>query len=243
MADKPLVVRPVKKPIEKDHGINPILMPHAFLKIIVAPPRSGKSNCIINLICNSDFYRGKTGDHYFDEIYYLSPTQCFDKTTMNALKMLDNVVQISDVDQLLHSDVILKTLQAEQKALPADERRRILVVFDDMIGYMKRNSEVALLATKYRHYSLSIIIVAQSYRAIPPLIRNCANAMICFGLSNYKEYEKIYEEIGSGFPEFETMFNYATEKKYSFIYCDIERQKVFRNFEEILYDKGADTPD
>jgi hypothetical protein len=67
--------------------------------------------------------------------------------------------------------------------------------------------------------------------------------MICFGLSNYKEYEKIYEEIGSGFPEFETMFNYATEKKYGFIYCDIERQKVYRNFEEILYDKGADTPD
>jgi len=110
--DNRLTVLPVKKPKDAPSDLNPILLPHAFLLMIVAPPRSGKSNLIINLICNSEFYRGKRGDHYFKDIYYLSPTQEFDKTTMNALKMLDNVVQISDTDQLLHMDVILKSLMA-----------------------------------------------------------------------------------------------------------------------------------
>lgn len=240
--DNRLAVLPVKKPKEAPSDLNPILLPHAFLLMIVAPPRSGKSNLIINLICNSEFYRGKHGKHYFDDIYYLSPTQEFDKTTMNALKMLDNVVQISDLDQLQHADVILKSLQAEQRNTPKEERKKILLIFDDMIGFLKRNSEIALLSCKYRHYDLSIIVVAQSYRAIPPLIRNCATGLITFGLANGKEYEKIHEEIGSGFKDFETFFDYATEKRYGFLYVNIEGQKVYKNFDECIYDKDLDTP-
>lgn len=241
-ANNPLTILPVKKPKEAPSDLNPILLPHAFLLMIVAPPRSGKSNLIINLICNSEFYRGKRGAHYFDDIYYLSPTQEFDKTTMNALKMLDNVVQISDLDQLQHADVILKSLQAEQRSTPKEERKKILLIFDDMIGFLKRNSEIALLSCKYRHYDLSIIVVAQSYRAIPPLIRNCATGLITFGLANGKEYEKIHEEIGSGFKDFEIMFDYATEKRYGFLYVNIEGQKVYKNFDECIYDKDLDTP-
>ena len=236
-----LKVLPVKKPKDEPTDLNPILLPHAFLLMIVAPPRAGKSNLIMNLICNSEFYRGKKKDHYFQEIYYCSPTQEFDKTTMTALKLLDNVVQISDMDQLAHADVILRQLQAEQRAVEKEDRKKILVVFDDMVGLMRRNSEIATLSTKYRHYDLSIIVVAQSYRALPPLIRNCATGLVVFGLANGKEFEKIYEEIGSGFPEFETMFNYATQKRYEFCYMNIEGQQVYRNFEELLFCKDRDT--
>ena len=237
-----LKVLPVKKPKDEISDLNPILLPHAFLLMIVAPPRSGKSNLIINLICNSEFYKGKKKDHYFHDIYYLSPTSEFDKTTMTALKTLDNCVQISDLDQLLHMDVILKSLMMEQRAVPKEERKKILIVLDDCVGYMKRNSEIAMLATKYRHYDLSIIVVAQSYRAIPPLIRNCATGLITFALANAKETEKIHEEIGCGFPDFETMFNYATEKRYQFLYTNIEGQKIYKNFDELLYDKDIDQP-
>jgi len=215
-------------------------MPHAFLLAVVAPPRAGKSNLIINLICNSEFYRGNKKDHYFDDIYYCSPTQSFDKTTMNALKMLDNVVQIDDLDQLYHLDIVLRQLMAEQSAEEdLTKRKKILVVLDDCVGIMQKNPEIALLATKYRHYGISMIVVSQSFRKLPLLIRNCATGLIVFNLANGREVEKVYEEHGSGFPNWYDMYEISTEKKYNFIYMDIEHQKVYHNFNELLYDKDT----
>ena len=235
-----LNILPVKKPIEKPHELNEVLLPHAFLLAIVAPPRAGKSNLIINLICNSEFYRGNKKDHYFDDIYYCSPTQSFDKTTMNALKLLDNVVQIDNLDQLYHLDIVLRQLMAEQAAEEdTTKRKKILVVLDDCVGIMQKNPEIALLATKYRHYGISMIVVSQSFRKLPLLIRNCATGLIVFNLSNGREIEKVYEEHGSGFPNWYDMYQISTEKKYNFIYMDIEHQKVYHNFSELLYDKDT----
>jgi len=235
-----LNILPVKKPNEKPHELNEVLLPHAFLLAVVAPPRAGKSNLIINLICNSEFYRGNKKDHYFDDIYYCSPTQSFDKTTMNALKMLDNVVQIDDLDQLYHLDIVLRQLMAEQSAEEdLTKRKKILVVLDDCVGIMQKNPEIALLATKYRHYGISMIVVSQSFRKLPLLIRNCATGLIVFNLANGREVEKVYEEHGSGFPNWYDMYEISTEKKYNFIYMDIEHQKVYHNFNELLYDKDT----
>ena len=235
-----LNILPVKKPNEKPHELNEVLLPHAFLLAVVAPPRAGKSNLIINLICNSEFYRGNKKDHYFDDIYYCSPTQSFDKTTMNALKMLDNVVQIDDLDQLYHLDSVLRQRMAEQSAAEdLTKRKKILVVLDDCVGIMQKNPEIALLATKYRHYGISMIVVSQSFRKLPLLIRNCATGLIVFNLANGREVEKVYEEHGSGFPNWYDMYEISTEKKYNFIYMDIEHQKVYHNFNELLYDKDT----
>ena len=226
-----LNILPVKKPIEKPNDLNEVLLPHAFLLAIVAPPRAGKSNLIINLICNSEFYRGNKKDHFFNDIYYCSPTQSFDKTTMNALKMLDNVVQIDDLDQLYHLDIVLRQLMSEQSAEEdLSKRKKILVVLDDCVGIMQKNPEIALLATKYRHYGISMIVVSQSFRKLPLLIRNCATGLIVFNLANGREIEKVYEEHGSGFPNWYDMYQISTEKKYNFIYMDIEHQKVYHNF-------------
>ena len=235
-----LNILPVKKPIEKPHDLNEVLLPHAFLLAVVAPPRAGKSNLIINLICNSEFYRGNKKDHYFDDIFYCSPTQNFDKTTMNALKMLDNVVQIDDLDQLYHLDIVLRQLMAEQAAEEdLSKRKKILFLMDDCVGIMQKNPEIALLSTKYRHYGISMIVVSQSFRKLPLLIRNCATGLIVFNLANGREVEKVYEEHGSGFPNWYDMYEISTEKKYNFIYMDIERQKVYHNFSELLYDKDT----
>ena len=241
---KSLEILPVRKPKEEPSDLNPILLPHAFLLCVVAPPRSGKSNLIMNLICNTEFYRGKKRDPYFEEVYYLSPTSCFDKTTSKALSLQDNVIQISDPDELMNADIFLRQIQAEQAALPIEERKRILIVFDDMMGIIKKNPEIGLLATKYRHYGLSIICVAQSYRGMPILMRNCMTACITFNLHNPNETKKLMEEYLGGFPDGEMMYNFATEKKYNFLYTDIEHQTIYHNFNTpALYDKMRDTPE
>jgi hypothetical protein len=52
------------------------------------------------------------------------------------------------------------------------------------------------------------------------------------------------EEYLGGFPDGEMLYNFATEKKYNFLYTDIEHQIVYHNFNTpALYDKMRDTPD
>jgi hypothetical protein len=235
-----LKILPVKKPAEKPSDLNPVLLPHPFLLSLCAPPRSGKSNSIINLICNSEFYRGNKKDHYFDDVFYCSPTSCFDKTTCNALKLLDNCIQIHELDQLYSLDIFLRQIMKEQSEAEPEERKKILIVLDDMVGIMEKNKEIALLATKYRHYGISIIAVTQSYKKLPLLIRNCTTGLIVFGLHNEKEVEKVYDEHGCGFPCWYDMYSLATSQKYNFLYMNIEGQKVYHNFETLLYDKDAE---
>jgi hypothetical protein len=231
-----LKILPVKKKPELPSELNPILLPHPFLLSLVAPPRAGKSNCIINLICNSEFYRGKKTEHYFDDIYYCSPTSCFDKTTCNALKLLDNCIQIHELDQLYSLDIFLRQIMKEQAEEEVEERKKVLIVLDDLVGIMQKNPEIALLSTKYRHYGISIIAVSQSFRKLPLLIRNCTTGLIVFGLHNEREVTKVFEEHGCSFPNWYALYNYATRERYNFLYMDIEHQKVYHNFTTCLYD-------
>lgn len=232
-----LKILPVKKPIEKPSDLNPVLCSHPFLLSFVAPPKAGKSNAIINLLCNSEFYRGKKKEHYFDDIYYCSPTSVFDKTTCNALKLLDNCIQVHDLDQLYSLDVFLRQIMKEQAESEPEERKRVLIVLDDMVGIMEKNKEIPLLATKYRHYSISIVAVSQSYKKLPLLIRNCTTGLIVFALHSEKEIEKVYDEHGCGFPNWYEMYRIATNDRYNFLFMNIEGQKCLHNFETVLYDK------
>lgn len=231
-----LKILPVKKKPELPSDLNPTLLPHPFLLSLVAPPRAGKSNAIINLICNSEFYRGNKPDHYFDDIWYCSPTSCFDKTTCDALKLLDNCIQIHELDQLYSLDIFLRQIMKEQAEVEVEERKKVLIVLDDLVGIMSKNVEIALLATKYRHYGISIIVVSQSFRKLPLLIRNCTTGLIVFGLHNEREVDKVFEEHGCSFPCWYDLYNFATKERYNFLYMDIEHQKVYHNFTTLLYD-------
>ena len=62
-------------------------------------------------------------------------------------------------------------------------------------------------------------------------------------LGSFTFKRKVFEEIGSGFPDFYQMYEYSTEKKYNFLFCNIEHQKVYHNFTELLYDKDTAMPD
>ena len=222
-----LEVLPVKIRIPEQDDLNPVLPPHAFLMGIIAPPRSGKT-----------YYNKKKAPYsYFDEVMYLSPTSPFDKTCCEMLPKLENLIQISDPDELVMADTILNQITKEQAEAEPEDRKKLLVIMDDMVGIIDKLPKLQQISTKFRHYSMSIISVSQSYRKIPSVIRNCFTCMIVFDLKNEKEFTKIQDEFTGSIPNSEKMIQQIVNKRYDFFYFNIERQQLYHNFHTLMWSR------
>ena len=232
-----LKVKDVKKIIHPmDLKLHEALPRHPFLQLLVAPPRSGKTNLLMNILFNENYYKA---DKYWDTIYYISPTQLFDVTCKHYLPKMENIVQISQVEDIINLDTILQHIIDGQKKLfkKGDDMERILIVLDDCVSYLK---PISVLATKYRHHHISIAIVSQNFRSIPLMIRNCANSVIVFHLNNMKEVEKIDNEYGENHcANFTDLLQQHTSKKHSFIHIDNERMKIYSGFDNLICDSEA----
>ena len=244
MSMKELAILPVRKQAEEPDDLNEILPSHAFLMLLIAPPRAGKSNLIANLLCNPNFYYNKKdalNPSYFDEIFYFSPTSKFDATTKMYLKKLNNAIQIHEPGELEHMDTYMSEIMRTQAEWTEDDpepRKKILFCIDDCLGIIERNKGVSSLATKYRHYGISIIVTSQSWRRLPSTIRNCATALIFFNLVSHKEYIKLYEEHCQAVPMYWEILP-LLDRKYQFFYYHLERQELYHNFERLLFSKDA----
>ena len=242
-----LKLKDVKKKINKlDDKLHPHLPRHAFLMLMIAPPRSGKSALIANLLANPSFYNAL---EYWDEVFYVSPTQKFDRTTMHYLPKLDNVIQIDDEDTLNRLDIFLKEIMDDQmKRLDEDDPKtgkkkdmqRILIILDDCLGYLNTNNALPNICTRYRHYNMSFIITSQSFRRLPLVIRNCANQVVFFKMNNEQELEKLFEEYGSAYHNnFIQIAKKITSEKYNFVYLNHDDLKLYKNFSDLVLDAAA----
>lgn len=239
-----LKLKDIKKKINKlDDKLHPHLPKHAFLMLMIAPPRSGKSALIANLLANQNFYNAL---EYWDEVFYVSPTQKFDRTTMHYLPKLDNVIQIDDEDTLNRLDIFLKEIMDDQmkrldevdsKTGKQKEMQRILIILDDCLGYLNTNNALPNICTRYRHYNMSFIITSQSFRRLPLVIRNCANQVVFFKMNNELEYDKLFDEYLSAYhPNAINIAKKITSQKYNFVYLNHDELKLYKNFSELIVD-------
>ena len=204
----------------EEEGILPL---HPFHMTLIAPPKSGKSCLILNLLYNPDINYKKR----FDNVIFISPTILGDKT-LKTVKNDDDIIKIHE--DLKHLDDILATILKEQ----LDHGEDTLIILDDCISNLR--GDVGFFSAKYRHYNCSLIIVSQQYKSISPISRNSSSHFAMFSTYNKKELEKMGEELSS-FPDFLEHFKYATKERYNFLYIDTENQRIMKNFNEILWER------
>lgn len=116
---------------------------------------------------------------------------------------------------------------------------RNLIILDDQAGMFKAGNTqnpMVNFVIKHRHSSSSLIIVTQAYKAIPRTIRSNCNALVLFEIPNLVERKSIYEENPEGLKEDQWMdvYEYATEKPFSFLYSNnkfTKGKRLYRCFE------------
>jgi hypothetical protein len=220
----PIVEPPKGKPRKVCHPHLPEL---PTIMTITAPTKSGKSTILSNLMLREDFYKGA-----FDNITIMSNTIDQDVTSRFLRKASDCYTG--------YDDNVLASIIEMQKSFEDEDRPFIAMIFDDILGSVKRNSYLNHLVTRSRHYGVGLLAISvQSFKAVGPTIRNNTNSFICCNLQNLSELDKIsaeYSGMFGGDEKFRKIYHKATEERYDFLYLDLQSNpaRAFRNFEDQL---------
>jgi hypothetical protein len=220
----PVKLPPKEKPRKVVHPNLPEL---PCIMVLVMPTKSGKSTILSNLLLRDEFYKGA-----MDNVTIMSNTIDQDVTSRFLKKACDCYTG--------YDDGILGGIIEQQKQFEDDERPFVGLVFDDILGSVKRSSYLNHLVTRSRHYGVGLLAVSvQSFKSLGPTIRNNTNAFICGNLQNMSELDKISQEMSGMFggdEKFRKIYHKATEVRYDFLYLDLQSNpaRAFRNFEEQL---------
>lgn len=210
----------------------PLLQP-PFTLAMVAPTKSGKSTIIANMLKNCLM---GYNDNVFSEVYYISPTIAFDKTLKSVFDD-EEIIKITDEEDLIHLDSILGELIKSQKEKDEDERENILIILDDCLDYLKKSKKLDSLPSYSRHFKISIILTCQVYNLIGVKFRKNVSGLIIGRIFNQKDIINIEEEIGCNFLDFKANYEKATDEPFSFLFVDNREMKLYKNFETCLWAK------
>lgn len=186
-----------------------------FGLIMVGRSGSGKSTLLYNLM--SEMLKD-----YFDFILIFSPVKTDD--VLKSLELPDeNYIQEFDEDSI--SSIMSKL----EKLLDDDFEKNVnecktLFIFDDILSEQKllKSNTMKKIASASRHFNISWIILSQYYKALPPIIRTNASAIVLFP-SSRAEIEKFSEEQclpNMSHQDFVRMVQDSTKKPYSFFYLN-----------------------
>ena len=184
------------------------------LGLMVAPVKSGKSTIITNLLLNHNFYKD-----CFDQVHIISNTIMNDNTSRFLKESFPGTVYGEYSDRIIQA-IIDQQLSYKNKK----DRPIIAIILDDFVG-IPRGSLVYKLASRYRHYSIALLMFSsQVFKEIHPLVRTNLTFCILGRNSNRREKEKIAEEVGACFGDddknFHNICKHVWKQNYHFLHID-----------------------
>jgi hypothetical protein len=194
-----------------------------FSLVISEPPKSGKSHLAKYIIYKLD------QENQFDWIFIISGTAGIDKTLNfipknrilpppTGMVDLKNGKKISKIDLLLS-----KIMNAQKEFKEKGSNKRLLLIFDDIIGSVGFKSEsISKLAATYRHYNISLIIITQHLHYLHPLVRNSSGYAALFRQENQDVLKASYESYGGSFKNLKEWENFISSQtnEHHFIWVD-----------------------
>jgi hypothetical protein len=217
-----------------NHPVLQLLNQYSFLTV-VGRPGQGKTSLAVAFLTQKEpqIYR-KT--HHF--MYIFMPANSVASMKKNPFKKLPEDRFYSELNDATIEDVFHK-IDANSK-----DNKKSIVFIDDMTASLKSSVEVQSwlkrLVYNRRHLKLNIIITAQSYGNIPLDIRkNIVNLVL------YKPCIKEYELIMSELLEMKRekaleLMKIIYDKPRDFMFLNVEHQRIFRCWDEILFEKGGE---
>ena len=204
--------------------------------LLVAPSGAGKTVLLASLI--HDIFVTKSGNSVFSRIYIWSPTVNLDATWRSVKDYQHGrmKVPVEESDDLYHEDfneADLRRVVQKQHAITELAKARglkklyqILIILDDVADspqIVRGSHTLHSLFTRGRHAGISTICSLQSYRAIHPIIRKNATALVVFRLRSVAEKQAIVEENSAVYSKdiVEEMYETATERQHSFLYINL----------------------
>lgn len=191
--------------------------------ILICPTASSGANevyKILNSLSPDDIYLDYSDELILNIIDDIKDKQNEYEIYLNYKKAYDKFNKIKNITKLTDEELYL--LESNDFMKPDNNIRPLItwLIFDDLIGLgafnKKAKSVLTNLTIKHRHLKTNLIFTTQSYKQIPPTIRNNIDIYCIFRSNSYNEIlNKIYNDI-NGFINLENfieLYEYATQNK------------------------------
>jgi hypothetical protein len=208
-----------------------IIPKHPFRLALCGASGSGKTNCLINLIVNPNFYA-----EFFKTIIIISPNFNNDQSYQYIQRYVDKKrpakKRISLFVYEAFEDAEMNQMMEERDAAKKQLGEKLepcLVVLDDILAdtNLLKSSFMTSLFTRGRHYAMSTMIASQSFMKIPRTVRlNCTH-FVLFKFSNEGELKRVYDEIVTDMKleVFERLSEMVFRKPYTFLVINTTRAR------------------
>jgi hypothetical protein len=186
---------------------------------IFAPPGSGKSNFLSNLLLRDDFLK----DMFEGGLYIISPTIENDLTS-HALK------EYADFTETQYSEALMESIFQHILDQDAEDRALSCLLLDDCLGAIKQHTICNRIASTCRHNKQVVIFSLQAVKGLPPTIRSNISHSIIFYQPSTKQLNDVVELHSNmgGEEAFRAMYEEATAEKYGFLACDWRDMKAYK---------------
>jgi hypothetical protein len=194
--------------------------------VFIGRQGSGKTSLMINIV--KQLYK-----KCFHWVYVFMP-----HTSRKSLhnNIFDKNVDKSQIYEELNSETI-GDLYQKLKA-NSENGHTSLVIFDDVQRSLKDNAVLISLKNiiaNQRHLKVVNFILLQNYFALDKSLRELINNIFLFKL-NKSQTEKVFNEcVESGKDKFNEIRNLVYDEPYKWMFINCPSQRIFKGFDEILY--------
>lgn len=199
-----------------------------FFMVISGSAGSGKTSFLVSTLSQKEprIYR-----NVFENVFIIAPSHSLASIKSSIFKQHNPDKMFNEM-----TAEALSTIRDRVKE-EATEGYNSLLVIDDMTVYLKKKEiEMILkdLIFNRRHYHLSIMLLVQSYTAIPLAIRKTISHAVVFKPKNKKEIQSISDEL-LFFPKdtIDSVQNYVFKGSHDFLFMSINDGNLYRNFNEL----------
>jgi GTPase SAR1 family protein len=162
--------------------------------------------------------------------------------------MADNIFDKNLPEENLFNELTEETLQSVFNRIKedneSDEYEGVLhhcIIFDDQTAHLRDNPKIKNLLKEIlmnrRHLHVSIFFIIQTFKSIEPDIRRLLDNYFV-----YKTSKQALEQIASEVIEIPSKYvipisNLVYDKKYNFLFINVETKRMFKNWDEIIIDQ------
>ena len=192
----------------------PYIPDHPYRILIIGGSGSGKTNALLNLINNQpDIDNIYLYARYPYETKYQYLINKREKVGLNHFDDTKAFMEYSNDMQDVYKNI---------EDYNPIKKRKILIVFDDMINNKKLNPVVTELFIRGRKLNISIVFIMQSYFKVPKDVRLNFTHFFVLKIPNKRELQQIALNHSSDidFIDFMKIYKKCTAKPYSFLLND-----------------------
>ena len=193
-----------------------------------------------------DLYRKKDAHSVFKRVYVFSPSVHVDPCWNPVKTFVRETLQVDEKKEQWAWDrydpaALQEIIDTQREVIAASKAKglkrlfNVLIVVDDFAdnpAFSRREALLHSLFTRGRHAFISTVVATQKFRAISPIIRVNATALVIFRLRSEQELLAIVEEISAVYSKdtIIQLIRRATEEPYSFLYVDLAAKRPDQMF-------------